>query len=79
MFSETKKRLQNRLGYPDKEFNKIKVTYLPISHSEIRFLDDGDIVSDLEFSTVQCLGLDHPEKKAFKFGGMTEKAIKIFN
>jgi ubiquitin carboxyl-terminal hydrolase 7 len=44
MFSETKKRLQNRIGVSDKDFAKIKFAVTNTKTMDVKYLEDGNIV-----------------------------------
>ncbi|KAJ3300789.1 hypothetical protein HK104_003759 [Borealophlyctis nickersoniae] len=83
MFSETKKRLQRRMSMNDKEFAKIKWAYVTGigTFAKTKYLEDGDILSDLYTGNPgEHLGADHIDKSG-KSSGLRgfEKAIKIFN
>ncbi|KAJ3080058.1 hypothetical protein HK102_003345, partial [Quaeritorhiza haematococci] len=79
MFSETKKRLQARLGMNDKDFGKVKFAWVPHTGAKWRYLEDDDIVADLEIGPQDYLGLDHVDKSGRNGRlGTFEKAIKIF-
>ncbi|ORX89747.1 ubiquitin carboxyl-terminal hydrolase 5 [Basidiobolus meristosporus CBS 931.73] len=78
-FSETKKRLQSRLGMNDKDFSKIKLALVSFSGlNKPKYLEDDEVLSETECRPDDFLGLDHPDRtpRASRFG---EKAIKIFN
>ncbi|KAI9357685.1 ubiquitin carboxyl-terminal hydrolase 5 [Zopfochytrium polystomum] len=77
-FSATKQRLLNRLGITEKEAAKVKFFYVA-AFSRPKLLEDGDVLSDIEFMPNDCLAIDHVDKsgKSTRAGGV-ERAIKIF-
>jgi ubiquitin carboxyl-terminal hydrolase 7 len=56
-FKDTKKRLQERTGLEDKEWNKVKFNIVSRFISNIK--EDGYILSDHKFTKDEALGLDH--------------------
>ncbi|KAI9203814.1 uncharacterized protein BJ171DRAFT_459923 [Polychytrium aggregatum] len=75
MAAGVKKSLQERVGLNDKEFAKVKLFH--VQASQVKPIEDGDILSDLFINELDYLGLDHPDRSAKTFS--YEKAIKIHN
>ncbi|KAJ3409581.1 hypothetical protein HDV05_004398 [Chytridiales sp. JEL 0842] len=80
MFSQTKERLAARSGLGDKDILKAKFVIVPAGFVKPKPIEDGDILSDVDFGAYDYIGIDHVDKsgKSTRVGGM-EKAIKIFN
>ncbi|KAL2912015.1 ubiquitin-specific protease ubp15 [Polyrhizophydium stewartii] len=78
MFSETKKRLQARAEMTDKDFAKVKFSFLSQQY-RLTPIEDDDILHDRPFVSPDAIGMDHPDKtgRLSRFGA--EKAIKILN
>ncbi|TQB70857.1 hypothetical protein MPDQ_008023 [Monascus purpureus] len=63
IFKETKDRLSKRTGIKGKQFEKIKFAVVPrVMYSNPRYLEDGDILSDIASDPDDLLGLDHVNK-----------------
>ncbi len=76
-FSETKKRLQRRLCFKDKEFEKVKVAIIRSGSSKAFYPSDESITAN-EFEAEDTLGLDHFDKTLHR-KGYSERAIFIKN
>ncbi|KAG0165848.1 hypothetical protein DFQ28_005241 [Apophysomyces sp. BC1034] len=63
VFSETKKRLQERVGLSDKDWSKVKFNIVS-SYSAAPIDDDDFKLSDHQFNQEDSLGLDHIDKTA---------------
>ncbi|CAG8316997.1 unnamed protein product [Penicillium salamii] len=69
LFSETKKRLSARTQIKGKNFEKIKFAVVPrASFSNPKYLEDGDILSDVAGGSDDFLGLDHANKNRSFWG-----------
>ncbi|KAJ5462719.1 hypothetical protein N7475_007663 [Penicillium sp. IBT 31633x] len=69
LFAETKKRLSARTQIKGKNFEKIKFAVVPrTSFSNAKYLEDGDILSDVAAGADDFLGLDHPNKSRSFWG-----------
>ncbi|KAL0095137.1 hypothetical protein F4703DRAFT_1766363 [Phycomyces blakesleeanus] len=83
LFSDTKKRLQKRIGMSDKEWQKVKVTLirdLKTPGYTMENIDKDDIVlRTSKFGDEDALGLDHIDKssKSSRFGVPFERGIFI--
>ncbi|CAJ0637306.1 11152_t:CDS:10, partial [Entrophospora sp. SA101] len=78
VFTDTKTRLQQRLGMNEKEFAKVKVAVVPSSsYPKVTYVEDDQILSE-KIEKDEYLGLDHADKtgRAGRVGG-AEKAIYI--
>ncbi|CAG8433376.1 8105_t:CDS:10 [Ambispora gerdemannii] len=78
-FSETKNRLQARLGMNEKDFAKIKFAIVPpTSYSKPRPILEEETLSELSWNSDDLLGLDHVDRsgRSTRMGGL-EKAIFI--
>ncbi|KAJ3011309.1 hypothetical protein HKX48_006911, partial [Thoreauomyces humboldtii] len=77
-FSETRRRLQARLGMNDKEFAKVKFQLVEM-RGKVQQVEDEDILADFPRTDEWSLGVDHVDRSARggRLGGF-EKAIKIF-
>lgn len=63
LFSETKKRIQERLVVPDKDFAKFKFALVQSStYKQPSYLEDEDVIYDHRFSQDDVLGLDHIDR-----------------
>ncbi|KAI8343131.1 hypothetical protein BC941DRAFT_410498 [Chlamydoabsidia padenii] len=82
-FDETKKRLQKRLGYGNKEWQKVKFSVIKNINAlepETTPLEKDDLVlRDIRISQDDALGLEHVDKssKNGRFGGAFERGIFI--
>ncbi|CAG8620867.1 1600_t:CDS:10 [Paraglomus brasilianum] len=80
VFSETKKRLQARMGMNERDFAKVKVAIVqPIYLNKPHYVESDDqILSDMKWGPEDLLGLDHIDKTG-RAGrtGAPEKAIYI--
>lgn len=76
-FADTKKRLQGRLGVPDKEFAKYRFALIQAStFKQPSYIEDEDTIYEHQFAPEDVLGLDHFDKSGrTRTGG--EKAIVI--
>ncbi|KAI8086603.1 uncharacterized protein BX664DRAFT_299394 [Halteromyces radiatus] len=83
LFDETKKRLQQRLGYGNKEWQKVKFSVIKNIHSlepELVYLEKDDLIlRDTKIGEDDALGLEHIDKtsKTGRFGGAFERGIFI--
>ncbi|KAK9894556.1 cysteine proteinase [Cystobasidium minutum MCA 4210] len=74
-FADTKKRVQQRLGYGDKEFSKIKFALImPSTYQKPSPINDEDDLSKHEWAKDDYLGLDHPDRSG---KNRLEKALYI--
>ncbi|CAG8473953.1 35423_t:CDS:10, partial [Racocetra persica] len=81
-FSQTKLRLQLRLGMNEKDFSKVKIAIVqPESYEDPEYIsidDDDFILSNYDFIDDELLGLDYQETKTGRAGIVGgEKAIFI--
>ncbi|KAF9792792.1 cysteine proteinase [Thelephora terrestris] len=77
-FSETKKRLQQRLGVSDKDFSRFKFALIQMAtFKQPSYIEDEDNIYEHKFAPEDCLGLDHVDKTGKARGGAGEKAIFI--
>jgi len=77
-FSETKKRLQERIGASDKELTKYRFALIQSAgFKQPTYLEDEDVVYEHKFAAEDVLGLDHVDKsgRSRALGG--ERAIVI--
>jgi ubiquitin carboxyl-terminal hydrolase 7 len=76
-FTETKKRLQARLGVSDKDLVKYRFALIQVStFKQPSYIEDEDTIYDHQFAPEDVLGLDHLDKSnKARLGG--EKAIVI--
>ncbi|WVO13321.1 hypothetical protein L204_100935 [Cryptococcus depauperatus] len=73
-FSETKKRLQARIGVPDKEFAKYKFSLVTSTvFKQPSTVEENDIIYDHKWAPDDALGLDHIDKRPNKVNA--EKGI----
>jgi ubiquitin carboxyl-terminal hydrolase 7 len=75
-FSTTKHRLRQRLGIPEKEFDKYGITV--IHDGKSRPIDDTEILLET-LSNEDMLGLDHLERRRTDRSSSFERAIVIKN
>ncbi|GBB89576.1 hypothetical protein RclHR1_01630014 [Rhizophagus clarus] len=61
---DTKTRLQQRLGMSEKDFSKVKISIIPGTlHAKPEYLYDDDVIlSEMNLSKENYLGLDHVDK-----------------
>jgi len=77
-FSETKKRLQARIGVPDKDFAKYRFALIQVAtFKQPSYIEDDDTIYDHKFAPEDVLGLDHVDKSGRTRTGAGEKAIVI--
>ncbi|RPD80183.1 cysteine proteinase [Lentinus tigrinus ALCF2SS1-7] len=77
-FSETKKRLQARIGVSDKDFAKYRFALIQVAtFKQPSYIEDEDTIYDHKFAPEDCLGLDHVDKSGKTRTGAGEKAIVI--
>lgn len=67
LFSETKKRIQERIGVPEKEFARFKFS-LVTSHvfKQPSMVEEEDRLYEHKWLAEDALGLDHPDKRPNK-------------
>ncbi|KAF9182032.1 hypothetical protein BGZ51_005004 [Haplosporangium sp. Z 767] len=75
-FGEVKSRIQARLGMSDKDFAKVKFNLCQVNR-KISLLNDDDILSEVELSDGDSIGLDHVDKSGRNNRLGPEKAIFI--
>ncbi|KAI8808839.1 hypothetical protein BJ742DRAFT_806590 [Cladochytrium replicatum] len=78
-FAESKLRLLKRFGMVEKDLPKFKFAFVASSGLKLKFLEDDDVLSEIEFAAGDYLGIDHPDRSRYTKGASYEKAIKIFN
>jgi len=77
-FSETKKRLQTRIGVSDKDLAKYRFALIQVStFKQPSYIEDDDTIYDHQFAPEDVLGLDHMDKSGKTRRGAAEKAIVI--
>ncbi|KAI0780819.1 cysteine proteinase [Trametes elegans] len=77
-FSETKKRLQARIGVSDKDFAKYRFALIQVAtFKQPSYIEDEDTIYDHKFAPEDVLGLDHVDKSGKTRTGAGEKAIVI--
>ncbi|KAI0928557.1 hypothetical protein AcW1_005763 [Taiwanofungus camphoratus] len=77
-FSETKKRLQARIGVSDKDFAKYRFALIQVAtFKQPSYIEDDDTIYDHKFAPEDVLGLDHVDKSGKTRTGAGEKAIVI--
>lgn len=77
-FSDTKKRLQARIGVTDKEFAKYRFALIQVStFKQPSYIEDDDTIYDHQFAPEDVLGLDHVDKSGRARAGAGERAIVI--
>ncbi|RAL09179.1 ubiquitin-specific protease UBP15 [Aspergillus homomorphus CBS 101889] len=63
IFKQTKERLSKRTGIKGKQFEKIKFAVVPRNmYTNLRYLEDDDILSDVVGDSDDLLGLEHVNK-----------------
>ncbi|OLL21788.1 Ubiquitin carboxyl-terminal hydrolase 21 [Neolecta irregularis DAH-3] len=63
LFKDTKRRLQNRTKFDEKEFSRIKFTVVhSSSFGKLDYLEDDDLLWDRFTESTDFLGLDHVDK-----------------
>ncbi|TFY81764.1 hypothetical protein EWM64_g2248 [Hericium alpestre] len=77
-FSDTKKRLQTRIGVSDKDFAKYRFALIQAAtFKQPSYIEDDDTIYDHKFAPEDVLGLDHVDKSGKTRIGQGEKAIVI--
>ncbi|KAJ3862479.1 hypothetical protein EV359DRAFT_74151 [Lentinula novae-zelandiae] len=77
-FSDTKKRLQARLGVSDKDIAKYRFALIQGStFKQPSYIEDDDTIYEHQFAPEDVLGLDHIDKSGRSKAGVAEKAIVI--
>ncbi|KAG8969651.1 hypothetical protein FRC03_001523 [Tulasnella sp. 419] len=77
-FTETKKRLQERMGVSDKDIARYRFTLIQSAgFKQPTYVEDDDIIFDHKFQPDDVLGLDHVDKSGRARAGAAEKAIVI--
>jgi len=77
-FSDTKKRLQARIGVSDKELMKYRFALIQVStFKQPSYIEDDDTIYEHQFAPEDVLGLDHVDKTGKARAGTAEKAIVI--
>ncbi|CAO3632410.1 unnamed protein product [Cunninghamella blakesleeana] len=85
-FSETKKRLQNRTGLSDSDWNKVKICLVHISTEIATSIDDvlashniaiDDFILSEHYSQENALGLDHIDKSGRMNRNPLEQGLTI--
>lgn len=77
-FTDTKKRLQNRLGLTDKDFTRFRFALIQMAtFKQPSYIEEEDYIYDHKFAPEDCLGLDHVDKSGKTRGGGGERAIVI--
>ncbi|KLO14677.1 cysteine proteinase [Schizopora paradoxa] len=75
-FSETKKRLQVRIGASDKDLAKCRFALIQVStFKQPSYIEDEDTIYDHKFAPEDCLGIDHIDKSGRSRAGAGEKGI----
>jgi len=73
-FSDTKTRIQQRIGAQDKDFSRYKFALATATvFKQPAAVEDEDILFDHKWAADDALGLDHPDKRPNKVGA--EKGI----
>ncbi|KAF9095753.1 hypothetical protein BGX23_012681 [Mortierella sp. AD031] len=75
-FGYMKARIQARLGMSEKDFAKVKFSLVQVN-GKINSLNDDDILSEVDLSVGDVLGLDHVDKSGRSNRLGAEKAIFI--
>jgi len=76
-FTDTKKRIQERIGVSDKDISKYRFALIQVAgFKQPTYLEDDDVVYDHKFAPEDVLGLDHVDKSG-RTRGAAEKAIVI--
>jgi ubiquitin carboxyl-terminal hydrolase 7 len=77
-FSDTKKRLQKRIGVSDKDLAKYRFALIQVStFKQPTYIEDDDAIYEHQFAPEDVLGLDHIDKSGKARTGVGEKAIVI--
>ncbi|ESK93065.1 ubiquitin carboxyl-terminal hydrolase 5 [Moniliophthora roreri MCA 2997] len=77
-FTETKKRLQARIGVSDKDLAKYRFAIIQVStFKQPSYIEDDDTIYEHQFAPEDVLGLDHVDKSGKARTGSGEKAIVI--
>ncbi|KAI0318629.1 ubiquitin carboxyl-terminal hydrolase 5 [Amylostereum chailletii] len=77
-FSDTKKRLQARIGVSDKDFAKYRFALIQVAtFKQPSYIEDEDTIYDHKWQPDDVLGLDHVDKSGKTRTGTGEKAIVI--
>ncbi|TFL07619.1 hypothetical protein BDV98DRAFT_558165 [Pterulicium gracile] len=77
-FSDTKKRLQKRIGVSDKDLAKYRFALIQAStFKQPSYIEDEDAIYDHQFAPEDVLGIDHIDKTGRARTGVGEKAIVI--
>lgn len=77
-FSDTKKRLQARIGVSDKDLAKYRFALIQVStFKQPSYIEDDDTIYEHQFAPEDVLGLDHIDKSGRTRTGAGEKAIVI--
>ncbi|KAI9006948.1 ubiquitin carboxyl-terminal hydrolase 5 [Hyaloraphidium curvatum] len=77
-FSETRKRLQARMGAQDKDVAKMKFILLPTTSWDKPVpIEDDTVLSQMELKDEDIIGIDHPDKNASRSRFGFEKSIRI--
>jgi len=77
-FSETKKRLQARIGASDKDITRYRFAIIQVStFKQPSYIEDDDTIYEHKFAPEDTLGLDHIDKSGRTRNGGGEKAIVI--
>lgn len=76
---DVKIRIKDRLGFSEKEMEKIKIAIVTANNRVLYPEDDGSAIGEF-WEPGSCIGLDHPDRSASKKLGLwQDKAIKIHN
>jgi len=77
-FSDTKKRLQARIGVSDKDIAKYRFALIQVStFKQPSYIEDDDTIYEHQFAPEDVLGLDHVDKSGKPRSGTGEKALTI--
>ncbi|KAJ3342286.1 hypothetical protein HDU93_002759 [Gonapodya sp. JEL0774] len=76
-WSNIKRKIQERLALPEKEWAKFKVYFCGAYAQRPSIVEDDDILVERELRDGDYIGLDHPVARPVR-GFAFEKAIKIF-
>lgn len=78
-FSETKKRLQARIGVSDKDLAKYRFALIQVAtFKQPSYIEDDDTIYDHKFAPEDVLGLDHMDKSGkARAGHAAEQPIRI--
>jgi len=73
-FSETKKRLQARIGVSDKDLAKYRFALIQVAtFKQPSYIEDDDTIYDHKFAPEDVLGLDHMDKSGKARAGHAEQ------